>query len=62
LACRWDEEGEIRSHQETIFRKGRCNVLSTLENQYGFRHDTEDVNMVFICDEKTGSERLVKTL
>jgi len=38
----------------------RINVLSTLENEYGFRHDdTEDGNMIFIFDEKTNSERLV---
>jgi hypothetical protein len=36
------------------------NVLSTLENEYGFRHeDAEAGNMVFVFDEKTGSERLV---
>jgi hypothetical protein len=36
------------------------NVLSTLENEYGFRHDdAEDLNMIFIFDEKTNSERLV---
>jgi hypothetical protein len=38
----------------------RSNVLSTLENEYGFRHDdAEDGNMVFVFDKKTGSERLV---
>mgnify|MGYP000609430242 CR=1 FL=1 len=36
------------------------NVLSTLENEYGFPHeDAEAGNMVFVFDEKTGSERLV---
>eukprot|EP00978_Attheya_sp_CCMP212_P040444 scaffold220909_cov60-Attheya_sp.AAC.2 len=35
-------------------------VLSSLESQYGFRHeDAEDGNMVFVTDEKTGTERLV---
>ena len=35
-------------------------MLSTLENEYGFRHDeTEDGNMIFIFDEKTKTERLV---
>ena len=35
-------------------------VLSTLESQYGFRHDdAEDGNMIFVMDEATGSERLV---
>jgi hypothetical protein len=38
----------------------RINVLSTLENEYGFRHDdTDDGNMIFIFDEKTKTERLV---
>jgi hypothetical protein len=38
----------------------RRNVLSTLEDKYGFRHnDADDGNMVFIFDEKTGYERLV---
>ena len=38
----------------------RINVLSTLENEYGFRHDdTEGSNMIFIFDEKTKTERLV---
>ena len=37
------------------------NVLSTLESQYGFRHDDaeDDGNMVFVVDEATGAERLV---
>ena len=38
----------------------RRNVLSTLENDYGFRHDdTDGGNMVFIFDEKTKTEKLV---
>lgn len=38
----------------------RINVLSTLENKYGFRHDAiEDGNMIFIFDKKTKTERLV---
>jgi hypothetical protein len=38
----------------------RINVLSSLENEYGFRHDdTENGNMIFIFDEKTKTERLV---
>lgn len=38
----------------------RSNVLSALENDYGFRHeDATDCNMVFISDEETGAERLV---
>jgi hypothetical protein len=38
----------------------RSNVLSTLENEYGFRHnDAEAGNMVFVFDDKTGYERLV---
>ncbi|KAG7368279.1 hypothetical protein IV203_031022 [Nitzschia inconspicua] len=36
------------------------NVLSTLEAQYGFRHDdAENGNMVFVVDEATGVEKLV---
>jgi len=39
---------------------GWSKVLSTLEMQYGFRHDdAENGNMVFLVDEATGSERLV---
>ena len=35
-------------------------VLTSLESQYGFRHeDADDGNMVFVTDEKTGTERLV---
>jgi hypothetical protein len=38
----------------------RINVLSTLENEYGFRHDdTDNGNMIYIFDEKTKTERLV---
>jgi hypothetical protein len=38
----------------------QINVLSTLENDYGFRHDdTDNGNMIFIFDEKTNTERLV---
>lgn len=39
----------------------RNNVLSALENEYGFRHEdaADGNNMVFIFDEKTGSEKLV---
>lgn len=40
----------------------RSNVLSTLEDKYGFRHndaEVDDGNMVFILDEKTRAERLV---
>lgn len=35
-------------------------VLSSLESQYGFRHeDADGGNMVFVTDEATGTERLV---
>ena len=35
-------------------------VLTSLESQYGFRHeDADNGNMVFVTDEKTGTERLV---
>jgi len=34
-------------------------VLTSLESQYGFRHEDDDGNMVFVTDEKTGTERLV---
>jgi hypothetical protein len=34
-------------------------VLETLENEYGFRHEDTDGNMIFIFDEKTKTERLV---
>jgi hypothetical protein len=34
----------------------RINVLSTLENEYGFRHDDTDDGNIF--DEKTKTERL----
>jgi len=38
----------------------RINVLSTLENEHGFRHDdTEDGNMIFVYDENIATERLV---
>jgi hypothetical protein len=38
----------------------RINVLSTLENEYGFRHDDADNgNMIFIFDQETKTERLV---
>ena len=38
----------------------RIKVLTTLEKEYGFRHDdTDGGNMVFIFDEKTKTERLV---
>jgi len=36
--------------------------LSTLENEYGFRHEDANNgngNMIFISDEKTGTERLL---
>jgi hypothetical protein len=37
------------------------NVLSSLEDDYGFRHDDADggCNMIFITDEDSGRERLV---
>ena len=35
-------------------------VLTSLETQYGFRHDdAEGRNMVFVTDKTTGAERLV---
>jgi len=35
-------------------------VLTSLESQCGFRHeDANDGSMVFVMDEKTGTERLV---
>ena len=39
----------------------RTRVLSTLENEHGFRHgDAEDSgNMIFVLDQKTNTERLV---
>lgn len=36
------------------------NVLSTLENEFSFRHeDAEDGNMIFVYDEKSKTEKLV---